>query len=264
MGVISYKTIRAICYPAFAVCSRPVVLHKDRARRSGAYILAPNHLSHYDIPCLMRVSPRDLDFLSIIEILKHPWAARLFRLMNVVFHDRGRPDVVAMRHIVNRLKRGRVVAMFPEGHLQREESSAVTGAAFKPGVVKLAQLAGAPIVPCVMLQTNAFWRFTAWLPLRHTVYGVAFGEPIAVGDAPDESAARAAALQRLRSAYRALYLELCDALDRPPLEMKRPEAASAGRSRVHTSPGQTPAPCPSAASSQADADAVGARQGAAH
>lgn len=243
MGVIAYKTIRAICYPAFAVCSRPLVLHRERARRKGAFILAPNHLSHYDIPCLMRVSPRDLDFLSIIEILKHPWAARLFRLMNVVFHDRGRPDVVAMRHIVDRLKRGRVVAMFPEGHLQREERSAVTGAAFKPGVVKLAQLAGVPIIPCVMLETNAFWRFTAWLPFRHTVYGVAFGEPIEVDKLPDEQAARAEALSRLRSAYRALYLELCQALGRPAL----PTTASSTQGHQRPSAGEPPAPAPAVA-----------------
>ena len=225
MSVLTYKLVRAFGYPAFLVSSSPVVLHRGRAKRKGAYILAPNHLSHYDIPCLMRVAPRDLDFLSIVEIQKHPWAHRLFLAMNCVFHDRSRRDVVPMRHLLDRLRRGRVVAMFPEGHLQREETSAVTGGPFKPGVVKLAQLAGAPIVPCVMLDANEYWRFTAWLPFRHTKYGVIFGEPIHVGREPDEETARREGIERLRRAYVELYTELCDAMGRKRVVVDRPKPA---------------------------------------
>src|SRR5690349_4952884 len=40
-----YKLVRYMGSPAFWVSASPVVLHANRARRRGAYILAPNHFS---------------------------------------------------------------------------------------------------------------------------------------------------------------------------------------------------------------------------
>ena len=49
--------------------SRPLVLHPERARRDGAFILAANHTSPYDVPLLMRHTPRRLDFVNIRRLL---------------------------------------------------------------------------------------------------------------------------------------------------------------------------------------------------
>ena len=50
-----YKLVLALGWPAFFINGRPTILHRERARRKGAYILAPTHFSEYDVPLLMTV-----------------------------------------------------------------------------------------------------------------------------------------------------------------------------------------------------------------
>src|SRR3954469_19872947 len=69
MSDLTYKIIHHLGYPAFWTSSSPVVLHRDRVPRRGAFILAANHLSPFDVPCLMATVPRNLDFMSVVEFL---------------------------------------------------------------------------------------------------------------------------------------------------------------------------------------------------
>jgi 1-acyl-sn-glycerol-3-phosphate acyltransferase len=209
MSDFSYWAIRKIGMPIVHITSRPVVLHADRAARAGGYILASNHLSPYDVAGLMAVTPRALDFLSIVEMRDKPLVGTFFRKMNCMFLDRGRTDPAATREMVTRLAAGRVVAMFPEGNIRTMETSVVKGAPFKPGVVRLAQLAKAPIIPTVIIGTAVYSRFSSWYPFRAIRFGVAYGEPILVPDGDDERPIREAATATLKAAYLDLYRELC-------------------------------------------------------
>jgi 1-acyl-sn-glycerol-3-phosphate acyltransferase len=197
------------------VTSRPTVLHRDRARLAGAYILAANHFSPYDVPCLMYASPRPLDFMSVTEVFRKPLVGPFFGAMNAFPLDRQRPDVPTVRTLLNRLGRGRAVAMFPEGGIRTAETSMLTGAPFKPGIAGLAQLAKVPVIPCAVLGAKAFAR-SNWLPLRQVRWGANFGEPLTVRTDLPEEAARQAFLEELRAAYRSLYVELCEAMETPP------------------------------------------------
>ncbi len=208
MSDLSYRLIRSLGYPIYWVTSRPVILHRDRAARPGGYIVAANHHSPYDVPALMAVAPRPLDFLSIVEFRDKPLVGPFFRMMNCTFLDRRRSDPAAARQLLDRLRAGRVVAMFPEAGIRKPDASATAGGPFKPGVVHLAHSGGCPILPVVILNTAAYSRFTAWLPLRATRFGVIFGEPIHVTDP-------AAALTELRSAFVALARQLTAAMDAP-------------------------------------------------
>ena len=208
MSDFTYKAIRAAGLPIVWITSRPVVLHVDRAARPGAYILAANHLSPYDVPGLIAVTPRDLDFLSIVEMLKNPIVAGFFRMMNCTFLDRRRADPAAANGLRMRLQRGRVVAMFPEAGIRKLEASVIHGGTFKPGCVRLAQLTKAPIVPCVIVGTAIYSKFSSWYPFRAVRFGVNYGEPIEVKSGDDLEVAT----QALRTAYLHLYEELRGAL----------------------------------------------------
>jgi 1-acyl-sn-glycerol-3-phosphate acyltransferase len=207
MGDLYYKIVWTICAPPLWAGSRRVLLHRDRVPRKGPFILAPNHLSPYDVACLMLSTPRHLDFLSIIEMQRKPWVGAFFRNMNCVFVDRARRDNPSVHAMERRLRRGRVIAMFPEGYIRNEEDSVIHGGRFRPGVVRLAQLAGVPILPCVVLDAAKYSRPRNWIPLKLWKHGINYGELIHVLPESGEEAA-AEALMQLKSAYLSLYAEL--------------------------------------------------------
>jgi 1-acyl-sn-glycerol-3-phosphate acyltransferase len=203
---VFYDTIVLLGRFPFWVSSRPVLLHLERVPRQGAFLIASNHTSHYDIPALMRHTPRNLDFLSVTELFANPLVGWFFSHMNAFPLERSRSDPKTVRIILDRLKRRRGVAMFPEGQLRSEDDSVVYGGVFQPGVARIARLANVPIIPVVAWGTGCYRKFTGWLPLKRSRYGLAFGEPIVVAD---ESEAE----RQLAQAYRDLYAEIKPALD---------------------------------------------------
>jgi 1-acyl-sn-glycerol-3-phosphate acyltransferase len=200
-----YKTVVTAGRFPFWVASRPAVLNAGRVPRTGPFILASNHLSPFDVPVLMRHTPRVLDFVSIVEVFRNPVMAWFFSSMGAFPLDRWRVDVRTTNIILERLRRGRAVAMFPEGRLRAVADSVLTGGTFRPGIIRIARLAGVPVVPVAVWNTGAFARPASWAPVRGTVYGVNYGEPIQVTEDDDGE-------RRLAETFRLLYADLKVAL----------------------------------------------------
>jgi 1-acyl-sn-glycerol-3-phosphate acyltransferase len=196
-----YKLVRFLGRPVFRMSSSPTVLHADRLDGDRSVIVAPNHLSPYDVPCLMASTNRLLDFVSIVEIFRKPVAGWFLGSMNAFPLDRGRTDPATARKILDRLERGRTVVMFPEGQIRAAANSVLAGGGFKASVTRLARLANVPIVPCVVLATGAYGRPSAWLPLRRTRYAINYCAPLRVSQNGDEAAACAEAATQLKRAY---------------------------------------------------------------
>ena len=213
MGDAFYNLVWAVCAGPVWAGSRRVLLHRDRVPRRGGFILAPNHLSPYDVPCLMLSTPRHLDFLSIVEMKRKPWVGPFFRGMNCVFVDRDRRDNPAAHAMEGRLRRGRVIAMFPEGRIRYEEDSVIHGGSFRPGVARLAQLAEVPILPCVVRGSVGYSKPAGWIPLKLWKHGINYGELIEVPKDGGEQAAQSA-LERLAGAYIELNAELETAMSK--------------------------------------------------
>ena len=245
MSDFVYKWVVRVCKPAFTVSSSPVVLHRERVAGAGAVIVAPNHLSAYDVPCLMKESPRMLDFVSITELYRNPLVATFFNAMNVFPLDRSRPDSPTVRTILDRLRRGRAVVMFPEGRIRGDADSVLNGGDIKPGVARIAHMAGVPVVPCVMLNTGAYSRASAWLPVKGTRFGVAFGEALRAPEGPGEAESREALLAGIKRAYRELHTELLQAMrDSGPTPWQRITGVDrpvAPRGRIALAPRQVAA-----------------------
>lgn len=203
-----YNIVWCACWPAFGVSSSPIVLHRERGRRPGAFLLAANHLSPLDVPCIMKETPRQIDFVSIVEVFRNPIIAWFYGNMGAFPLDRGRVDTGTTRTIFDRLKQGRVVGIFPEGSVQTDQTSVLNGGRLKPGVLRIAKLANVPIMPVVIVGTRAYHQIWSWLPLRRVRYGVNFGELIQ----PREGEEIAELEARLREAYRSLHEELKQAM----------------------------------------------------
>jgi len=223
-----YNFIWTIGSPAFITNGSATLLHRERTKRSGPFILASTHLSVYDVPLLIRHTPRILDFVSIVEAFRHPLAAWFLGSMGAFPLDRAKADSPAVRIILDRLARGRVIAMFPEGTIRNERTSLLAGGPMKLGFIRIAKLANVPIIPCVVLGARQYHQLKSWMPLRRTRYGIAYGDAIEIDPNSDEED-RPQIEAKLRAAYLALYEELKEAMGKE--RCQKPEAASQKESR---------------------------------
>jgi len=201
-----YFLVYVLGQPPLWITSSPVILHRDRVRRKGAFILAGTHFSPFDVAILIKETPRVLDFVSVIEVFRHPLARWFFTNMGAFPLDRWKPDSVTVRTIYDRLSKGRVIAMFPEGNIRTDETSVLNGGRLKPGVGRIALTAKVPIIPCVLIGARAYHRPLNWLPLKWIKYGLIYGEPIVL---KDESETEPRVFEeRLRKVYQELHAEL--------------------------------------------------------
>lgn len=183
MSDLFYRVVRMAGSVAFAASARPVVLGAHNVPRRGPCILAPTHQSPFDVPLLIRHTPRLVDFVSITEIFQRPFIGWFYGHMNAFPLDRGRPDAPAVRTILTRLSAGRAVAVFPEGRICAGMDSVVHTRRIRKGLGRIAELSRAPVVPCVIINSMAYARVASWLPLRRTRYGVIYGPPlVSTGD----------------------------------------------------------------------------------
>ena len=120
------------------------------------YIVCPNHSSYLDIVLMYQIIPNDFAFLGKAEVLKWP-------IINLFF-KRG-IDIPVYRYSIKRakecidlseiaLKKGRSVAIFPEGGMARSKKLR----RFKNGAFSLAIQTNKPIVPITF--KNNFDLFT--------------------------------------------------------------------------------------------------------
>lgn len=215
MGDVFYRTIRALSWVPFVTSGRATVIGAERVPRAGPLLMAPNHVSWYDIPLLAVHNRRLLDFLTLYKLYETPVGRWFYENMNGIYFDSTKPDARAVRGMRDRLGRGRCVLIFPEGQLCRYEDSVFTDHGLHPGMARLAISTQTPILPVVLLDTDVYRRFGAWMPVRGTRYGVAFGAPIPPPQAvrPTDRTAEAKRLEEeYRNRMRTLRAELLQAM----------------------------------------------------
>lgn len=203
-----YRGVRAVGGGIFRIASKPLILHRGRAAQPGAVVLAANHSSVFDSALLIAAAPRVIYWLSIVELFQNPVSRWFLSSMGAAPLDRSKTDSATTRQLLRHLRAGRMVGIFPEGRLQSGAESVLEGGAMNEGACKLAQLAGVPVLPAVVVGGSQFGNWRHWLPLARTRYGVAFGELILPrGDLPRQDAVAAMAADLAR-ALRGLGEEL--------------------------------------------------------
>lgn len=181
------------------------ILGREHIPRQGACILAPNHISHFDPPFIGVNAGRSVDWMAMQELFAHPLFGGILRWIGSFPVGRGRMDRAALRTATERLRQGRLVGVFPEGGLRTGPDSVLEGAPIKPGLALLSQLTRAPVVPCVILGTDAFYDTRTWWPLRRGTVWIVFGPALPPPGEDGDKTARAEFDDRLGATLRALY-----------------------------------------------------------
>jgi 1-acyl-sn-glycerol-3-phosphate acyltransferase len=207
--LLAYHLSQFILKMMFAPFVKTRVLRPEAGRRKGAWILASNHISHFDPPLLGVAARRKIDWMAMVELFRNPLCGAWLHAIDGFPVDRARLDRQTIRAALTRLRAGHAVGMFPEGGIRDGARSVLEGAPLRSGVAGLSQMTGAPVIPCVIMGSDRIYILRRiWRPGRRIPVWIAFGEAITPPAGLDRAAARAAIEARLADAFRELALEM--------------------------------------------------------
>jgi 1-acyl-sn-glycerol-3-phosphate acyltransferase len=170
-----YHAVGALSLPVVRFVFRLQATGLEHVPAEGGFVLAANHTSNFDPwPLGLPLFPhRWLRFMAKSELYWWPLGAFL-DAVGAFPVERGRGDVEAVAKAVELVRSGEVVVMFPEGTRQRKGLRKRWEARPHTGAARIAQRAGAPLVPAAIKGTDRLVRLG---PLR-----VAYGPPVDVSD----------------------------------------------------------------------------------
>ncbi len=192
----------------FGYAARIQVVGAANAARDGGFLLVANHISHFDPFIISAVIRRKIDWMTMAEFFPVPLVGLLLRAVDAFPADRSRADRKTIRTAIERVSDGRIVGLFPEGGIRNGTCSVLEGAPLRPGAATLGQLAGVPVLPCVIVGSDRLYSMKNWLPVRHTPIWIAFGDPISYFPELKKADARERIERQLNLAFKNLYAEL--------------------------------------------------------
>jgi 1-acyl-sn-glycerol-3-phosphate acyltransferase len=223
----AYRAGKLLVRLVFGCVTRVRVLRRENANCVGGFLLAANHISHFDPFIISLVIRRKIDWMTMAEFFQPRALGVLLRAVDAFPVNRDRADRKTIRTAIERLKAGHVIGLFPEGGIRDGARSLLQGALLRPGASTLAHIAHIPILPCVIVGSDRLYSTRRWLPsLRgRTPIWIAFGNPISHFPDLKKSEARQRIESELAAAFKGLYAELretfhltADDLPHPPRE----------------------------------------------
>jgi len=145
-------------------------LHKVPAR--GPLIVYSNHTGQIEVAVLFgQLQPRPITGWAKIESWDNAFLGWLFTLWGLIPVKRGEADKAALRGALDAIQKGYIFGVAPEG--TRNISGRLKRA--HPGIVVLAILSGAPLLPVAHWGGEKFLKNLA--RLKRTDFHIRVGEP---------------------------------------------------------------------------------------
>lgn len=165
-----YVFFRFLLRAIYTILFRLQAIGVDNIPKTGAVILASNHISNLDPPTIGVKVPRKVHFMAKEELFKVPVLGFLIRSFGAFPVKRGGVSKDAIKSGITLLKSGEVMGIFPEGSRSNQ------GAA-KKGTAMIAMRSGAAVVPVAIVGGYKLFRKTK----------VCYGKPILLSEIIDES-----------------------------------------------------------------------------
>ncbi|MBP5231136.1 MAG: 1-acyl-sn-glycerol-3-phosphate acyltransferase [Clostridia bacterium] len=164
-----YDFIKWTAVPAAWLMVRPKRIYESKEAKKrirGGALLISNHVGFMDPVYLMTaILYRRHHYVCIKDFFERKVVGFFFRIFQCIPIDREHFSTESFRAVVNRLRAGDLVVMFPEGRINFETDSTES---FKSGMILMAVRAGVPIVP-VYTEKREHW---------YNRVRVAVGEPV--------------------------------------------------------------------------------------
>lgn len=141
---IGYIISRKILQIALIIFFKFKVKGGENMPSKGPFIIASNHISYMDPPIVGSACRRIVHFIASDHLYKNRLFGLWYRLVGCIMVKREEPSHTAMRKILNHLRQGRVIAIFPEGTRSEDgkRREPLSGLGF------LALKSQVPVVPC--------------------------------------------------------------------------------------------------------------------
>jgi 1-acyl-sn-glycerol-3-phosphate acyltransferase len=179
-------------------------LHADRVPATGPCILAANHASFMDPFFQGSAVQREVFYLARSSAFWFPLGVVL-RACNAVPMDREGGGLKGMLKIIDILKQGHAITLFPEG--TRTPDGNLQSA--KAGIGLIVIKSGAPVVPVRIFGAYEAWNRHMTLPRpRHMT--VKYGWPLLFADLHAE--AKTCSKERLKEIYQEVAVQIMAAI----------------------------------------------------
>ncbi len=157
-----------------AVLWRWRVVGASNVPRTGGVILASNHQSFLDVILLGGACPRPVRYMARRSLWDNRLLGWIISDWRAIPVNRDRPGKDELRGILETVRGGEVLALFPEGTRTRDGSVGE----LRGGIGFLARRAGVPVVPVRIEGAFEAWPRGRSLPRRGRVR-ISFGRPVA-------------------------------------------------------------------------------------
>ena len=164
-----YIIIRPFLNVLVKVFLTPKYKGLENIPKDGKIIFAGTHVSILDPLLLGSSTKRSIHFLAKDELWKGPKKI-IFNNLGLIPVNRREKDSNSLKLAREYLKSGKVIAIFPEGTLEKEKETLLP---FKMGAIKLASDTKTKIVPFAI--TGSYKLFSRSLKIE-------FGKPVTVKD----------------------------------------------------------------------------------
>lgn len=187
----------------FRLFNRYRAFNPERVPATGPVILAANHASFYDPPLVGSCLHREINYLARESLFRFPVLGHILRSVNAIPVDRDGGGAAGLKGILDRLKRGGGIILFPEGTRTRDGRLQRGRSGIGLTVIK----STAPVVPTRVFGTFVAMNRHARFPKPCRVE-VKFGRPL------DFAALRAEARHCSKDRLKGIYQEVADELMR--------------------------------------------------
>jgi 1-acyl-sn-glycerol-3-phosphate acyltransferase len=167
----TYTFVRVLVSLPTLLIYRVRVIGRENVPKSGALVLAPNHLSQLDHFFCGLYLRRKIRFMGKSQLFGPPVLTYVFKHGGVFPVRRGHHDEEAFKTAYTILDQGGMLLVYAEGGRQR---SGELGQA-RPGIGRIALESGVPIVP-VAIHGSA--RVRRWKRFNFPKVTVQYGEPV--------------------------------------------------------------------------------------
>jgi 1-acyl-sn-glycerol-3-phosphate acyltransferase len=139
----------------------------------GPLIIVSNHINFLDVPIIYTrlQSACPITGFAKAETWDNPLMGRLFDIWGAIPIRRGEADLAAIKRGVTALKQGHILAVTPEG-TRSNHGQLLRG---HPGIVTLALLSSAPVLPVVHYGHESYRQ--DFSRLRRSDFNVVVGKP---------------------------------------------------------------------------------------